>query len=132
VGSAPLAAGFFPPVVKPQRAGNRIYTAFGEVYDISSGALVGTFGDRDNVTPTAFLVDEPHGRIFIMKRGFLWSYDLVTLKFLAILQIDVGSNYLLDETLIPWGNGGVAVADGDKLVVLSGPFFSTYRGEPTM
>jgi hypothetical protein len=36
-----------------------------------------------NVPASAFVVDELRGRIFVWKRGFLMSYDLVALKALA-------------------------------------------------
>lgn len=114
---------------RPQRAGNRLFTVSGKVFDADTGALVGTFGEQ-GAQAAAILVDEAHGRLFDLRRGLLSSYDLTTLQRLAMAQIDVVPELGLELTLIPWGSEGVAVANMDKLVVLSGPFFSTYRGHP--
>lgn len=62
------------------------------------------------------------------------SYDISTLKLLAFAEVygvpvfPVGA----ERTMTLWGTEGVALTDGSQLVVLSGAFFSTYRGEPTL
>ena len=128
--SVPMASG--PYMNRPQRAGNRLYTVDGKVFDVGNGELVGTFGLQDNTPATAIVVDEAHGRIFEWDGGFLISYDLATLERLAIAQIKLAASWTLEPKLILWGTEGVALADHDQLVVLSGPFFTTYRGRPTM
>jgi hypothetical protein len=116
---------------KPQRAGNNLYSIFGRVYDITSGAQIGSFDADGNTPASAFVVDELHGRIFVWKRGFLMSYNLVTLELLAIAQINVTPDYMDQPTMVLWGTEGVALTDNNRLVVFSGPFFTTYRGGST-
>jgi hypothetical protein len=114
--------------LKPQRVGNNLYTIFGGVYDIASGTQIGSFDEDGNTPASGFVVDELHGRIFVWKRGFLRSHDLVTLELLAIAQIDVTPDYMDQPTMVLWGTEGVALTDNNRLVVFSGPFFTTYRG----
>jgi hypothetical protein len=38
---------------------------------------------------------------------------------------------VISRNMILWGNDGLALTDGVNLVVLSGSFFSGYRGAPT-
>ena len=76
---------------KPLRVANRLYSSFGRIYDIDSGAQVGTFGQADNTSGVAVAIDEANGRIFVWRAGFLMIYDLSTLNMLAIAQIGVSA-----------------------------------------
>jgi hypothetical protein len=113
---------------KPPRVANKLYSSFGRIYDIDSGAQVGTFGQADNTSGVAVAIDEANGRIFLWRAGFLMSYDLITLKMLAIAKIDVTPYWNQEPAMVPWGSGGVAMTNGEQLVVLSGSLFTTYRG----
>ena len=124
--STPLADGMFS-LERPQRSGNRLFSGTGRVFDVTTGAQIGTFG-RDTSTLTSIVVDEAHGRLFQLRSGFLFSYDLATLEPLAVAKVDIGSA----QGLALWGTEGLVAGSYDKLVLLSGPFFSTYRGQPTM
>jgi hypothetical protein len=113
---------------KPSRVANRLYSSFGRIYDIDSGAQVGTFGLADNTSGVAVAIDESNGRIFVWRADFLMVYDLSTLQMLAIAQIGVSAGGNPEPAMVLWGNGGVAMTDGEQLVVLSGSLFTTYRG----
>jgi len=131
--SAPMAADLIAGD-RPQRAGNRLFLRDGRVLDATTGALLGNLPLPASTYPSALLVDEPHGRILVWmdvsQRGYLISFDLSTLQALAYLDIGSPSNIGGGMTL--WGSEGVALANGTQLVILSGAFFSIFRGSPIL
>jgi hypothetical protein len=123
---------------KPQRAGTNLYTFDGKILDATTGALLGTLPGLGSTTPYAALADEAHGRVFIWtvvnQREMILSYDAATLKLLAYAAVYPGSNSptgYVGKSMALWGSDGVALTTGSELILLSGPFFTTYRGEPT-
>lgn len=120
------------------RSGVRLFTPNGKILDASTGAEIGTLQLPDTTYVRAFLVDEAHGRLFVWmpvrQREFVLSYDLTTLQLLALAPVYPASQATtpLLGKMVLWGADGVALVDGDKLIVISGAFFSTYRGAPTL
>lgn len=122
----------------PQRAGTKLFTIDGRIRDASSGAQIGSLSLPDTTYVRSILVDEAHGRIFVWmpvrQVEYVLSYDLATLKLLAFAPVYAASNasYPSLGKMVLWGNDGVALVDGTRLIVLSGPYFTTYRGDPTI
>lgn len=114
----------------PVRVGNKLYDAFGRILDATTGDLLGTIPMPGFSPPAAVLPDERHRRLYVWTqvRGIaaLVSYDLDTLQILAYAPMQGYSS----GSMVLWGDEGIAITWGSSLTVLSGPFFSTYRGEP--
>jgi hypothetical protein len=131
--STPVASGIIVGV-KPIRAGSKLYTFDGRILDADTGALLNTLPYTDAY---AVLPDEARQRIFVWARwpcrDLLVSYDMQTLQPLGYAPVYPGSSFPAGSgrSMVLWGTEGVALIDGNQLIVLSGPFFSTYRGEPT-
>ncbi len=128
--SIPIAGGARLPG-KAQRVGTKLYTQTGHVLDASTGAVLGQLALPGSVPPYAVLPDESKGRIFVWTaEDMIRSYDISTLEYLGEVPVfgvaHPGSLGVRNMTL--WGTDGVAMTDGIRLVVLSGPFFTTYRG----
>jgi hypothetical protein len=80
---------------------------------------------------TAVAVDEAHSRVYALantSEAQLVSFDLQTLEALAIMSPGLPSASV-NTRMVSWGTDGLAIADGTRLVVLQGAFFTTYRGE---
>jgi hypothetical protein len=126
---------YFP---KPQRVGTKLFLNDGTVLDAVTGAVVGTLPSIDSGGAYAMLADDAKGRLFVLQRmnslDYLLSYDAATLKLLALIPVYAGPSFPpgIGRSVTLWGNDGLAITDGAQLIVLSGTFFSTYRGEPTM
>jgi hypothetical protein len=123
---------------RPQRAGNRLFLRDGRVLDATNGTLLWTLALPEATAPHAVLVDEANSRVLVWmdvdvdQRSVLISYDLATLQPLAYLALyDTGEVKGSRAVMTTWGTDGVALADGNRVVILSGAFFSTYRGAPT-
>lgn len=118
---------------RPQRAGNRLFLRDGRILDATTGAQLGALALPDSAQPTAVLVDEANNRVLVWQ-GYLISYDLTTLQMLALVAPGgVSTNTSpVNGKMVLWGTNGVALADGANLIILSGSFFTTYRGSPTM
>ncbi|HYP79305.1 MAG TPA: hypothetical protein VEQ17_03395 [Steroidobacteraceae bacterium] len=138
--SATMAAGLILGG-KPQRTGNRLYSPDGKALNATTGALLAVLGLPEQGVLNGLLVDEANNRMFIWAvvraRPFILSYDLTTLKLLAFapLPLPVGSTTASTPgtgNMTLWGADGLAVADGTQVIILSGAFFSSYRGEPTI
>ena len=124
---------------KPKRAGAKLYMGDGTILDAATGTLLGSLPSTgDSTIPYAVLPDEANARILVWKqvrqREFILSYDITTLKLLGLAEVhgaptETGGS---GRGITLWGSDGVALTAGSQLVVLSGAFFSTYRGEPTM
>lgn len=123
---------------KPQRVGSRLFVRQ-TIADAFSGAMIGSLAvPNGSIYDT--LVDEAHGRIFVWinlngSRSVVLSYDLTTLALLAYADITNPGTFPLSTSakiMTLWGNDGLALVNGNQLILLSGPFFTTYRGEPTM
>jgi hypothetical protein len=131
--SAPTASGIVVGRDRPQRAGSRLFLQDGRILDASSGALLGSLALPDSSHPLALLVDEGLSRVFVWQGQFILSYDLATLKFLAFAPVyGPGALQSIRGSMVRWGDDGIALVDGNALFVLTGPFFTTYRGAPTM
>jgi hypothetical protein len=114
----------------PLRVDNKLYHSLGSILDATTGEVLGTIPMPPNSTaPIAVLPDARNRRLFVwvQVRGapVMVSYDLDTLQILAYLPMDFGSG-----SMVLWGNEGVAITNGSSVTLLSGPFFSSYRGEP--
>lgn len=137
ISSTPIADEFVIPA-KPQRSGMRLFTIDGKIRDAATGAQIGSLSLPDSSYLRSILVDEAHGRIFVWmpvrQTEYVLSYDLATLKLLAFAPVysASGASYPSFAKMALWGNDGVALVDGQQLIVLSGSFFTTYRGEPTL
>jgi hypothetical protein len=66
----------------------------------------------------------------VSQRSYVISFDLTTLQPLAYLPVNQPGANAGRMTL--WGNDGLALADGTQLTILSGAFFTSFRGAPTM
>lgn len=122
---------------RPQRSGNRLFLRDGRILDATTGAQLGALALPDSSLPRAILVDEPHNRVLVwmdvFQRWFMISFDLTTLQPLAYLPVYApGELAGTGGRMTLWGNDGLALADGTRLIILSGPFFTSYRGQPTM
>lgn len=122
---------------KPGRAGSKLYMSDGKILDATTGAMLGTVPN----TTGAYVVlpDEAHNRVFVWnkinQRDMILSYDMATLQLLALAPVYGGSEPTLappNRTMTLWGADGIALTDGTNLIVMSGAFFLTYRGAPTM
>ena len=138
--SATMAAGLILGG-KPERTGNRLYSPDGKALNATTGALLAVLGLPEQGVMNGLLVDNANNRMFIWAvvraRPFILSYDLTTLKLLAFapLPLPVGSSAASTPgtgNMTLWGTDGLAVADGTQVIILSGAFFSSYRGEPTI
>jgi len=138
--SATMAAGLILGG-KPERTGNRLYSPDGKALNATTGALLAVLGLPEQGVMNGLLVDNANNRMFIWAvvraRPFILSYDLTTLKLLAFapLPLPVGSSAPSTPgtgNMTLWGTDGLAVADGTQVIILSGAFFSSYRGEPTI
>lgn len=137
VSNTSAVAGDIIAGTQPQRAGNRLFLPDGRILDTTTGALLGALALPDSTTPHSLLVDEAHGRVFVWmevsQRSFIVSFDLATLKPLAYAPVYApGAQPGASTRMVLWGSNGVALVDGNQLIVFSGTFFSTYRGEPTL
>ena len=122
---------------KPQRAGTKLYTFNGKILDAATGALLGTVPNATGAY--AVLPDEARGRIFVWnqvnQRDMILSYDMTTLQLLALAPVYGGPTSLMappTRSMTLWGTDGIALTDGTNLIVLSGAFFTNYRGLPTL
>lgn len=133
---APIAGGTIVGT-RPQRSGNRLFTLDGRILDVSNGALLGALSFPDSTTPRALLVDDGLNRIFVWmevsQRSYILSYELSTLRLLALAPVYAPSmSPGIGGNMVRWGTNGVALVDGNSLLVLSGPFFTSYTGAPTL
>lgn len=112
----------------PSRVGNNLYHDE-DIVDAGTGDVVGTIPLPTSSSPIAVLPDERNRRLFVWVHvqgsPVIISYDLDTLQILAYAPMPFGSG-----PMVLWGDEGIAFANGSSLTILSGPFFSTYRGEP--
>lgn len=127
---------------------NRLRFANGLLYDDGAHAIDPATGNilRSLSLPEGFILqdfvlDGPRNRLFArvvrsgaFDRPYVMSFALDALQLLAIARLFNPGEYTLGGVLGPhmilWGNDGLAVTDGERLVVLSGPFFTTYTGAP--
>jgi hypothetical protein len=133
VSSTPSATNMFLGD-KLRGAENRLYLWNGSIHNAGSGALLESLGTE--LTWVDVVPDLPNRRIHAWgrtatPRDYVVTFDMDTLEPLAYARV-------YDAPVFPPGSGrsmalwenGVALTDGLQVVVLSGPFFSTYRGEP--
>jgi hypothetical protein len=113
----------------PFRVGTKLYHTFGSILDASTGDVISTISFPESRTPIAVLPDERNRKLFVWTQvqgaPAIVSYDLDTLQILAYAPMQFGSG-----AMVLWGNEGIAITNGSSLTVLSGSFFSSYRGEP--
>jgi hypothetical protein len=123
---------------KPAHAGNELFTTLGQVIDATTGMQVGTLPRPNSYVAHAVLADAARGRVYLWTsvdtREYILSYDMLTRELLALAPVYPGPGFgsASFPRMILWGTEGVALTNGTHLIVLSGPFFSTYRGEPTL
>jgi hypothetical protein len=131
--STPTASGLIVGT-KPHRAGNKLYTFDGKILDVATGALLGTLSLPESTTPYALVPDEAHNRIFVWmsvrQKDFIISYDMTTLQLLGYAPVSPAPGNF-DGSMTLWGSEGVALTDGQQLIVMSGSFFSTYQPPST-
>ena len=118
-----------------QYGGGRLFFLDGRVLDADTGAVAGQLPKILRLgRPDALVVDEAHSRVFVISNDWLLSYDMNSYKLLAFAKLGVSNQRAtFDHRIMKlWGSDGVAVVDGTNLIIMSGPFFSTYEGMPTM
>ena len=123
---------------KPQRVGSKLYAGT-VIADAVTGAIESSLA-LPNGSVYDSLVDEAHNRIFVWINlnggsSVVLSYDLTTRALLAYADITNPGTFPLSDTtkiMTLWGNDGLALVNSGQVIVLQGPFFTTYRGEPTM
>jgi len=120
-----------------RHSGGRLYGPDGSVRDAASGAIIGYLTCQLPLLfsgeCTAFedlAVDSAHHRLFAIQGGYLMSFDSNTLERMALLKLQGTS--LTPRSLVRWGDDGLAIRGDDEVELLSGAFFTTYTGAPTM
>lgn len=128
ISSAPTGHEFFYP--KPERAGARMFTIDGRILDAASGAIVGTLPAIGSSTTHALLADEARNRMYVAtnqnQREVVLVYDLTTLQQLASVPVYTTAITpgTLAKRMATWGTNGLALTDGNQLILLSGPAFA--------
>ncbi len=112
----------------------RLYLLDGKVLNAQTGAQLGQLQIPASWVLYAMVVDAVHSRVFaVAQNDYVLSFDMNTFELLALAPLGVSTQRAtFDHPLMTlWGNDGLAVVDGTNLVILSGPFFTTYDGAPT-
>jgi hypothetical protein len=123
---------------KPVRAGSRLFTLGGSILDAETGAAIGKLPGRWLTAARAMAVDPVHGRLYAWFGQFIIaSYDLDTYKVLGYINLQLPGISIVEppsgKAMLTWGDDGLALLDDSGgVTLLSGPFFTTYRGEPVM
>lgn len=121
---------------KPVRAGSRLFTLGGSILDAETGASIGKLPGRWLSAAEAMAVDLVHRRLYAwFGQTLLASYDLDTYKVLGYINLQrpgvVIAQPPAGKAMLTWGDDGLALLDdAGGVTLLSGPFFTTYRGEP--
>jgi hypothetical protein len=113
----------------------RLYMLDGKVLDAETGAQVGQLQVPATWTLHDMVVDAAHSRVFgIAQNDYILSFDANTFELLALAPLGVSQQRATFDhpVMTLWGSDGLAVVDGTNLVILSGAFFTTYDGSPTM
>lgn len=113
----------------------RLFATDGSVMDPVTGAPLGKLPMPLDWPVAALVVDPLHHRVFVRALGdYLLSFDTRTLEPIAMMRFDISTQKptFPFERMTLWGTDGVALVDGTNLVILSGTFFTTYDGRPTM
>lgn len=125
--SSPTGHEFF--YSEPQRVGTKMFTLDGKILDAGTGSIVGTLPGSGSAY--ASQADEAHGLLFVWteqnQREVILIYDTTTLQQLANVPVyaNAGSQGLPSRRSIAlWGSNGLALTDGNQLILLSGPIFT--------
>ncbi len=140
VGSSVVTSHAFP-LGKGERLGSKLFERYGgRAVDATTGAILATLPGLSTVYD--LVVDEARGRVFVWGqskhygRNMLMSFDATTHELLAYMPTTTNAGvavpYEGGKAMALWGNDGLALVNGNQLILLSGPFFSTYRGEPRL
>lgn len=115
--------------------GGRLFLLDGRVLDAASGIQLGTLQIPATWSLYAMVVDPVRARVYAVTQGdHVLSFDMNDYELLALMHLGTSTQRVTFKHPIMklWGSDGLAVLDGTNLVILSGPFFSTYDGSPTM
>lgn len=122
---------------KPVRIGAKMYTTNGRILDAASGAEIGLLPGFGSFVAKGMVGDEARGYLYVWTdvgvTDYILKYDVISEELLAYAPVYGGPVFGggSGSSMAWWGDEGVAITDGAQILVLSGPFFSTYRGEPT-
>jgi dipeptidyl aminopeptidase/acylaminoacyl peptidase len=116
---------------RASRVGSKLYTLDGKVLDASDGALLSTLPGLGSTIPGALLADESRGRIYawtqLNQKEVILVYDLATQTLLGNVPVYDGSFYtggITIRSLAVWGSNGLALVDGERLTLLTGPMIA--------
>jgi hypothetical protein len=113
----------------------KLFFLDGQVRDANTGVVLPHLEVPANFTLDEMIVDQARSRLYaISNNEYVLSFDINTHKLLALAPTGVSTQRATFKHHIMrlWGSEGLAVVDGTNLVVLSGSFFTTYDGAPTM
>jgi hypothetical protein len=129
VSSSPTGHEFFYP--KPARAAERMFTNTGGILDSSSGAMLGQVPGVGSGLAYAVVADAARGRLYVWtaldQREVIFVHDLATMTRLSIVPVYPNSGSpggYLNKSMVLWGNDGLALTDGNRVIVLSGTVFT--------
>jgi hypothetical protein len=108
-----------------------MFTNTGGILDSSSGAMLGQVPGVGSGLAYAVVADAAHGRLYVWtaldQREVIFVHDLATMTRLSIVPVYPNSGSpggYLNKSMVLWGNDGLALTDGNRVIVLSGTVFT--------